>query len=255
MEIKEVEKILSVSRSNIRFYEKEGLICPERRGNNYREYSDGDVEMLRKIIVLRKLGFSVEEISAMQNGGLELTQAISENTARLEAEIERLNGALEMSRTIAEENTTFDALDGERYMRAVSQAEGSGKSFADISRDYLMFELGVFDDMWKYVFLYDFKGSRKRHGVAAACALLFIICLVRGVARVVFWHDSFLDGFLYPIIIFAAGSLILLPIYILSKKAPRAAAVISKILLAALIVFLAAVVIFAVIMAVSSLFS
>ena len=31
MEIKEVEKLLSVSRSNIRYYEKEGLINPERK--------------------------------------------------------------------------------------------------------------------------------------------------------------------------------------------------------------------------------
>ena len=30
VEIKEVENLLSVSRSNIRFYEKEGLITPER---------------------------------------------------------------------------------------------------------------------------------------------------------------------------------------------------------------------------------
>ena len=68
MEIKEVEKLLSVSRSNIRFYEKVGLLNPARKENNYRNYNEEDIDALKKILVLRKLGFSVEEISEMQKG-------------------------------------------------------------------------------------------------------------------------------------------------------------------------------------------
>ena len=39
MEIKEVETLLHVSRSSIRFYEKAGLLHPQRRDNKYRNYS------------------------------------------------------------------------------------------------------------------------------------------------------------------------------------------------------------------------
>ena len=40
MTIKEVEQITGLTRSNIRFYEKEKLISPERNASNgYREYS------------------------------------------------------------------------------------------------------------------------------------------------------------------------------------------------------------------------
>ena len=36
MTIKEVEQYLEVPRATVRFYEKEGLISPERGGNGYR---------------------------------------------------------------------------------------------------------------------------------------------------------------------------------------------------------------------------
>ena len=44
MTIKDVEKQTGLSRSNIRFYEKEKLIDPSRNERNvYKDYSDTDV--------------------------------------------------------------------------------------------------------------------------------------------------------------------------------------------------------------------
>ena len=51
LKIKELENTLSISRSNIRFYEKQGLFTPERKDNNYREYTEQDIEILKGIIV------------------------------------------------------------------------------------------------------------------------------------------------------------------------------------------------------------
>lgn len=161
MEIKELENMLSVSRSNIRFYEKEGLIDPEREKNNYRNYSETDIAMLKKIIILRKLGFSVEEISDMQKGELLLPDAIKENIDRLEAEIEKLNGALETAKILSSEQTTFENLDEERYWDIITKSENDGKEYIDICKDYLLFELDSFDRMWKYIFFYDFKKDRQ----------------------------------------------------------------------------------------------
>ena len=63
MTIKEVEQILEVPRATIRFYEKEGLIDPKREGNRYRDYSEEDVEQLKRIIILRKAGLPLSDIS------------------------------------------------------------------------------------------------------------------------------------------------------------------------------------------------
>ena len=40
MKINELGKMLNISCANIRFYEKEGLLNPERKDNVYREYDE-----------------------------------------------------------------------------------------------------------------------------------------------------------------------------------------------------------------------
>ena len=64
MKIKDVEKQVGISKANIRFYEEEGLIHPARnQENNYREYSEADVEQnFRKLKKLQSDRYSVQEI-------------------------------------------------------------------------------------------------------------------------------------------------------------------------------------------------
>jgi MerR family transcriptional regulator, copper efflux regulator len=45
----------------IRYYEDIGLIRPDRRENNYRDYSDAAIHNLRFLARARALGFSIEE--------------------------------------------------------------------------------------------------------------------------------------------------------------------------------------------------
>lgn len=49
---KELENSLGISRANLRFYEKEGLIEPRRKESNYRDYSKKDVEQIKKYLFL-----------------------------------------------------------------------------------------------------------------------------------------------------------------------------------------------------------
>ena len=57
MKINEVEALVGITRKNIRFYEAEGLLCPRRNSQNgYRDYGNAEVEALRRIKLLRKLG-------------------------------------------------------------------------------------------------------------------------------------------------------------------------------------------------------
>ena len=66
MTIKDVEERTGLSRSNIRFYEKEKLIEPSRNeSNGYRNYSENDVENIKKIAYLRTLGISIEDIRSI----------------------------------------------------------------------------------------------------------------------------------------------------------------------------------------------
>lgn len=237
VKIKELENILSISRSNIRFYEKQGLFSPERRENNYREYTEHDIEVLKKIIVFRKMGFSLEEIKLIQNNELPFTEAIINTQHRIENEIEQLNGSLKLIKQVAKENSSFDEIDINEHWNAISKSEKSGEKFVDIYKDFLELELNSFDFMWKYAFFHDFKKSRSKHGTIIACIILLLICILRGIGKVLIWKESFWSGFLYPFSVAFAGTLMILPLFLLNKKFPKVASIISTVLLVLIIIF------------------
>ena len=242
MKIKELENLLSISRSNIRFYEKKGLFCPERKDNNYREYSVSDINKLKKIIILRKMGFTVEEISLVQKGDLSFEDALNTTQTRLESEIEQLNGSLKMVKQISKKHPSFNEIDVEKFWDAINQSENVGEKFIDICKDYLELELNAFDNMWKFAFFHDFKKSRAKHGVIKACVILLIICFLRGLGNVFIWHESFWSGFLYPWLIAVVGSIIILPLFILSKRFPKIASIICSIFLGIIVLFFMAII-------------
>ena len=243
MKIKELETLLSISRSNIRFYEKQGLFSPERKDNNYREYTEQDIKVLKKIIVLRKMGLTVEEIKLVQNNDLPFTYAINNTKQRLEAEIEQLNGSLKLVKQVSKEVSSFDDIDINKHWNAISESEKTGEKFIDICKDFLELELNSFDAMWKYVFFHDFKKSRAKHGTVIACGILLLLCVLRGIGKVLIWKESFWSGFLYPFVIALAASIIILPLFLLSKKFPKVASVIATILLGLIVLFFAGIII------------
>lgn len=59
----EVQAKTNLSRKAIEYYEEKGLVHPKKLENGYRDYSDGDVEVLKKISLLRNLGLSISEIA------------------------------------------------------------------------------------------------------------------------------------------------------------------------------------------------
>ena len=100
MTIKEVENILGVPRATVRFYEKEGLISPDREENGYRTYSEEKVSRLKQIIILRKLGIAVNDIEDILDGVRPLSEAVSENIVKLEKQIDEIKGAMNICQKI-----------------------------------------------------------------------------------------------------------------------------------------------------------
>ena len=63
MKIQQVEKQTGIPAQSIRYYEREGLIRPERNPENrYRTYSEADLERLETIAFCRRLGMSINDI-------------------------------------------------------------------------------------------------------------------------------------------------------------------------------------------------
>ncbi len=109
MTIKEVENELGITRANVRFYEKEGLIFPKRNPlNDYRDYSKEDVETLRRILFLRSLDVPLESIRLLEQGMLKLGDVVKEQMSNLEQQQRKIEEAhLYCENLLAEEPNGF----------------------------------------------------------------------------------------------------------------------------------------------------
>ena len=118
MTIKEVEEQTGLKRSNIRFYEKERLIEPSRNDQNgYRDYSEKDIENIKKIAYLRTLEISIDDIRNIISAKVSLTEMIEKQAATIQTQIERLIKAKTMCERMLESgNVSFDELQVEKYV-------------------------------------------------------------------------------------------------------------------------------------------
>lgn len=118
MTIKEVEEWTGLARSNIRFYEKEGLIAPSRNENNgYRDYTEKNVEDIKKIAYLRTLGISVEDIRRVIRKETNLYGVIEKQRKILEEQLSELQNAKTMCENmLSYEKVDYDDMDVEKYV-------------------------------------------------------------------------------------------------------------------------------------------
>ncbi len=216
MKISEVEKCLGITKANIRFYEKQGLLSPQRNESGYRDYSCEDVERLKQIVILRKLNVSIPQIEEVLDGTIPLQDALEDTIASLQTEIDRLNGALALCQTLKKENAA--SLDTQRYWQLIQEKERQGFQFQSIARDYLAFAAPLYDTLgWlpQEAFLcppHSFKSLGYR-------IFLFLAAAAFGASitgRSVFYEFTDL------VILYSRGfllvSVILIPIYCYSKK-------------------------------------
>lgn len=92
--IGEVSKQQNISRQALIFYDKIGLFCPAYTDpeNGYRYYSASQLDYLDTICILKKIGFSLDEIKAhMQNYTIDHSiLALRKQLAAIERQIEEL---------------------------------------------------------------------------------------------------------------------------------------------------------------------
>ena len=118
MTIKEVEERTSLSRSNVRFYEKEKLIEPSRNEKNgYRDYSENDVENIKKIAYLRTLGISIEDIRRIMSEKVTLQAMVKKQNEVLKNQMIDLDKARFMcEKMLEEESISYEKLQVEQYV-------------------------------------------------------------------------------------------------------------------------------------------
>lgn len=130
MKINEVEALVGITKKNIRFYEAEGLLAPRRNSENgYRDYGEPEVETLRRIKLLRKLGLPLEEIRQMLSGTHTIGDGMRRHLVTLEREQKNLEQSMALCRRLKDREEPLSALDAQALLAEMEALEHQGAMF------------------------------------------------------------------------------------------------------------------------------
>ena len=127
MKIKQVEELVGITSKNIRFYESQGLLTPERADNGYREYHQDNIEVLKKIKLLRKIGISVEDIKSVLNDNVTLENC-------LEKQKSNLTKMYNLTEEIINQKCELNNLKTDEWLEKMENMEKEGIDFVNISK-------------------------------------------------------------------------------------------------------------------------
>lgn len=95
--IGELARLSGLTLRTIRYYGELGLLSEGRTGGNQRFYTDQDLVYLKRIIELKSLGFSLDEISRIirlkaedQSGNKRRTELLTQYRSKLSQSLERM---------------------------------------------------------------------------------------------------------------------------------------------------------------------
>lgn len=136
MNSKQAEKLTGISKRNIRFYEAQGLIEPERNPeNDYREYSEKDIERLKIIRGLRTIDVPLDLINNYFNGKVTLEQLSELQEKHLKEKQREVAAAL----NICKELHSIETLTGsniDNILEEIDNPETNKSLFDEWKNDY-----------------------------------------------------------------------------------------------------------------------
>ena len=134
MKIKQVEELVGITSKNIRFYESQGLLTPERADNGYREYHQDNIEVLKKIKLLRKIGISVEDIKSVLNDNVTLENCLEKYLDVLEKQKSNLTKMYNLTEEIINQKCELNNLKTDEWLEKMENMEKEGIDFVNISK-------------------------------------------------------------------------------------------------------------------------
>ncbi len=116
MTVNEIEARTGLDRGTVRYYESEGLIKPLREPNGYRNYTEADLEKLQKVKLLRTLGFSVDDIRAMDAAGDDFQARLRARSRSLDARAGAIEDAKRVIGQMLADGAEYASLRSDAYL-------------------------------------------------------------------------------------------------------------------------------------------
>lgn len=134
MNTKLVEELTGISRQNIRFYERMGLLHPARSNeNSYRDYTKEDIERLQMIKMLRMLDMPIEDIQRVLEEGT-IKDALEKQREVLQSKKKELQAAVIMCDRIMKEDNPEQHI--EQFLNEIEYIQNRDGGFAQFINDY-----------------------------------------------------------------------------------------------------------------------
>ena len=134
MLIRDLETKADLERATIRFYEKQGLLVPQRKENGYREYTEDNLSTLLKIKLLRQLGMPLDTIKQIQQGSADFNHALSIQIGNLEHVMEAAARAKDVCTELYRTSAKYETLDAAYYLQQLNQQQ---KTATRVFREYV----------------------------------------------------------------------------------------------------------------------
>ena len=133
MQTQDVTKLLGINRERIKYFKKQNVFTPESPSydSKYSEYTEKDVEALRRLVVLTKSGLTCGDIKKVQDGEWTLQEAIVERRRLIEEEMKRMRGSLHLSESLLENNAQYDSMPTDYFLGEIQRKEQEGEQFMD----------------------------------------------------------------------------------------------------------------------------
>ena len=136
MRIKEVEELVGITKKNIRFYEKEGLLTPVRESeNSYRDYSEADILQLKRIKLLRRLDMPLSDIRELFDKRTALAEAIRKHSLALQEKKNSIEKALLICGMLEAEEPELSGEAVDAYLSKIDQFEREGAAFLNVKKN------------------------------------------------------------------------------------------------------------------------
>jgi len=110
MNIHEAAQITGLSKKTLRFYEDKGLIVTVRGDNLYRNYTDEDIDSIKRIKLLRSIGVSISDISLLQNNIITLNEVVMQRIKSLQEDMLNNKQQLELCNEIIDIGDNWNKL-------------------------------------------------------------------------------------------------------------------------------------------------
>ena len=144
MQIHEVGTKVGLTKKSIRYYEEEGLLNPKRNSfNDYRDYTEEDINTLKLIKFLRNLNVPVSDIKKLKNKELSLEECMRDRINKITDEEHNLDKIKNMCSEIMTSKDNFENIDITKYSLAMNILNKEGFTMKDVSKKHMHKILGA----------------------------------------------------------------------------------------------------------------